>query len=103
MPPMNNTNTPTTHDLLIEAAEALEAEARDVLAEALKAARDAHEELTAVANAAAAAFGGDEWPVWKRIRDRVFDAAEATEAAVAEADAAVQAARVRAEALRSSR
>lgn len=96
-------DTPTTHDLLIEAAETLEEQARDVLAEALKAAREAHEELVAVADAAAAAFGTDDFAAWKRIRDRIFDTAEATEAAVAEADAAVQVARERAHALRSSR
>lgn len=105
-PPMNtpitNNADTTTATLLLEQAEVLEEQARDVLGEALKAAREAHAELVAVADAAAAAFGGDEWPVWKRIRDAIFDRAEATEAAVAEADAAVQAARRRAHALRTA-
>lgn len=100
---MNDTNTPTTHDLLLETLEELEEQARERLGEAKQRAREAHEELESVAAAAAIAYGTDTWPAWKRIRDAIFDRAEATEAAVAEADAAVQAARVRAEALRSSR
>jgi chromosome segregation ATPase len=99
---MNDTNTPTTHDLLLQRLEELEEQARERLGEAKQRAREAHEELESVLYAAAAAFGTHDFAAWRRVRDRAFDAAEATEAAVAEADAAVQAARRRAHALRTA-